>query len=190
MNRREALNRVALLLGGTIVGGTVFLEGCKTADKKMAVGLPLTKEQIAFLDEVAETIIPKTDTPGAKDAQVGQFMQTMVTDCYDEKDQKVFLEGITKIDEASDKAFKKDFMTITPEQRKELLTSIDKEAKDYVKAKKKEDPNHYFSLMKQLTLLGFFTSEPGATKALRYIAIPGKYEGCIPYKKGDKAWAT
>jgi len=190
MNRREALNRVALLLGGTIVGGTVFLEGCKTADKKMAVGLPLTKEQIAFLDEVAETIIPKTDTPGAKDAQVGQFMQTMVTDCYDENDEKIFLDGITKIDEASDKTFKKDFMTITPEQSKELLTSIDKEAKDYVKAKKKEDPNHYFSLMKQLTLLGFFTSEPGATKAFRYIAIPGKYEGCIPYKKGDKAWAT
>ena len=190
MNRREALNRVALLLGGTIVGGTVFLEGCKTADKKMAVGLPLTKEQIAFLDEVAETIIPKTDTPGAKDAQVGQFMQTMVTDCYDEKDQKIFLEGITKIDEASDKKFQKDFLTITPDQRKELLTAIDKEAKDYVKTKKKEDPNHYFSLMKQLTLLGFFSSEPGATKALRYIAIPGKYEGCIPYKKGDKAWAT
>ncbi len=190
MNRREALNRVALLFGGTIVGGTAFLEGCKTADKKMAVGLPLTKEQIAFLDEIAETIIPATDTPGAKEAKVGEFMQTMVTDCYDENDQKVFLEGLNKVNEASDKKFQKDFMTISPEQRKELLTEVDKEAKEYAKAKKKEDPNHYFSLMKQLTLLGFFSSEVGATKALRYVAIPGKYEGCIPYKKGDKAWAT
>jgi hypothetical protein len=190
MNRREALNRVALLFGGTIVGGTAFLEGCKTADKKMAVGLPLTKEQIAFLDEIAETIIPATDTPGAKEAKVGEFMQTMVTDCYDENDQKVFLEGLNKVNEASDKKFQKDFMTISPEQRKELLTEVDKEAKEYAKARKKEDPNHYFSLMKQLTLLGFFTSEVGATKALRYVAIPGKYEGCIPYKKGDKAWAT
>ena len=58
------------------------------------------------------------------------------------------------------------------------------------KAKKAEDPNHYFHLMKQLTLLGFFTSEPGANKALRYIAVPGHYDGCVPYKKGDKAWAT
>jgi len=190
MNRREALNQVALLLGGTIVGGSLFLEGCKTADKKMAVGLPLTKEQIAFLDEIAETIIPATDTPGAKAAQVGEFMQVMVTDCYEEKDQKIFLEGLNKINEASDKKYQKDFMAISPEQRKELLTGIDKEAKDYVAAKKKEDPNHYFSLMKQLTLLGFFSSEVGATKALRYVAIPGKYEGCIPYKKGDKAWAT
>jgi len=190
MNRREALSRVAIIMGGTIVGGVAFLEGCKTSDKKIAVGLPLTKEQIAFLDEIAETIIPATDTPGAKDAKVGEFMQVMVTDCYDEGDQKIFLAGITTVDVVSNKKFQKDFLSLSAEQRKELLTEVDKEAKDYAASKKKEDPNHYFTLMKQLTLLGFFSSEPGATKALRYIAIPGKYEGCIPYKKGDKAWAT
>ena len=78
----------------------------------------------------------------------------------------------------------------TPEQRKALLTEIDKEANAYNKSKKPEDPAHYFSLMKQLTLLGYFSSEIGATQALRYVAVPGRYEGCIPYKKGDKAWAT
>jgi hypothetical protein len=189
MNRREALNMVALLMGGAVVGGTAFLEGCKTADKKSIAALPMTKEQIAFLDEVAETIIPTTNTPGAKAAKVGEFMNTMVTDCYDENDQKVFLDGLAKIDEASQAAFKKDFMAITPEQRKELLSKTDKEAIDYVKNKKKEDPNHYFSMMKQLTLLGYFSSEVGATQALRYVPVPGKYEGCIDYKKGDKAWA-
>ncbi len=189
MNRREALNMVALLMGGTVVGGTVFLEGCKTADKKSVAALPLTKEQMAFLDEVAETIIPTTTTPGAKAAKVGEFMNTMVVDCYEEKDQKVFLEGLAKIDEASQAAYKKDFLSITPEQRKEMLSKIDKEAVDYGKSKKPEDPTHYFSLMKQLTLLGYFTSEVGATQALRYVAVPGKYEGCIDYKKGDKAWA-
>ena len=81
-------------------------------------------------------------------------------------------------------------MKATPEQRKEVLTSLDNERKDYQKNKKREDPNHYFSMMKQLTLMGYFTSKPGATQALRYVAVPGKYEGCIPYKKGDKAWAT
>jgi hypothetical protein len=80
-------------------------------------------------------------------------------------------------------------MKLNPEQRKELLTSIDKESKDYASKKKKEDPNHYFTLMKQLTLLGYFSSEVGATQALRYVAVPGKFEGCIDYKKGDKAWA-
>ena len=71
-----------------------------------------------------------------------------------------------------------------------LLVDLDKEAKEYQKTKKPEDPNHYFRMIKELTLMGFFTSEVGATKALRYVAVPGKYEGCIPYNKGDKAWAT
>lgn len=189
MNRREALNMVALLIGGSIVGGSAFLEGCKTADKKTAVALPLTAEQIAFLDEVAETIIPATNTPGAKAAKVGEFMHVMVTDCYTEKDQSIFIEGMGKLDEASDKKFKAAFMKLSPEQRKELLVEVDKDAKAFASSKKKEDPNHYFTLMKQLTLLGYFSSEIGATQALRYVPIPGRYEGCIDYKKGDKAWA-
>ena len=81
-------------------------------------------------------------------------------------------------------------MESTPEQRHDLLVDLDKEMKDYQKSKKETDPTHYFKMVKELTLLGFFTSEVGATKALRYVAVPGKYEGCIPYKKGDKAWAT
>lgn len=189
MNRRDALSRVALLVGGSIVGAEFFLSGCKSSDQKVS-GLPLTAAQIAYLDEIAETIIPATDTPGAKAAKVGAFMNTMVTDCYDEKNQKLFLEGMTKVNEACTKAHGHDFMKATPEQRKELLTALDKEALAWQQSKKPEDPTHYFSLMKQLTLLGFFTSETGATKTLRYIAVPGKYEGCIPYKKGDKAWAT
>jgi len=189
MNRRDALSRVALIMGGSIVGAEFFLSGCKAADKPV-VGFPLSEATIALLDEIAETIIPTTDTPGAKAAKVGAFMNTQVMDCYEEKDQKIFLEGLTKVDEACNKMHGHDFMKATPEHRKELLTALDKEAKDYQKSKKPEDPAHYFSMMKQLTLLGYFTSEIGATKALRYVAVPGKYEGCIPYKKGDKAWAT
>jgi hypothetical protein len=174
-----------------VVGGAAFLEGCKQADKAAALtGLPMSAETIAFLDEVAETIIPTTNTPGAKAAQVGAFMNTMVTDCYDEKDQKAFLAGIASIDQACEKAHGHNFMKATADQRKEVLTALDKEQKEYNKNKKEGDGNHYFSLMKQLTLLGYFSSEIGATQALRYVAVPGRYEGCIPYKKGDKAWAT
>jgi hypothetical protein len=189
MNRREALERVALLMGGTVIGGAAFLQGCKSTDTKSA-GFSITADQLAFLDEVAETIIPATSTPGAKAAKVGAFMQVMVTDCYDQKDQQVFVSGITEIDNASKKTFNKGFMEVTPEERTSLLNGINKELKAYNDSKKDGDPNHYFGLMKQLTLLGFFTSEVGATQALRYVAVPGKYEGCIPYAKGDKAWAS
>lgn len=189
MNRRDALSRVALIMGGTIIGAEAFLSGCKTSPSYGA-SLKFTPEEIAYLNEIAETIIPKTNTPGAKDAQVGEFMQIIVNDCYEEKDQKVFLEGMGKLDKACKDKQGKSFMDCTPEQRKEFLTALDKEAKDYSGKKKQDEPAHYFSMMKQLTLWGFFTSKPGATEALRYVPVPGKYEGCIPYKKGDKAWAT
>lgn len=190
MNRRDALSRVALLLGGTVIGGELFLSGCTSADKKIGQSVDFTADDLAYLDEIAETIIPATDTPGAKDAKVGQFMGVMVKDCYKPNEQKVFLEGMNKLNEASKKKFSGNgFMKITPEQRKELLNELDKEQKAYAKDKKKDDDPHYFTLMKQLTLLGYFTSEPGATKALRYVPVPGRFEACIPYKKGDKAWA-
>ena len=190
MNRRDALSRVALLLGGTVIGSEFFLSGCTTSDKKIGQSVDFTADDIAFLDEVAETIIPATDTPGAKAAKVGTFMTVMVKDCYDEKQQKIFLAGMTKLNETSTQKYNGNgFMKLTSEQRKELLNALDKEQKEYAKDKKKEDDPHYFTLMKQLTLLGYFTSEPGATKALRYVPVPGKFEACIPYKKGDKAWA-
>lgn len=187
MNRREAISSVALLLGGTILGAEAFLSGCKT---KSELGVSFSPGDVSFLDEVAETILPATSTPGAKTAKVGEFMTVMVRDCYEEKDQKVFMDGMKKLDEASKTKNGKSFVDSTPQQRHDLLVALDAEQKEYQKNKKEDDPTHYFRMMKELTLSGYFTSEVGATKALRYVAVPGKYEGCIDYKKGDKAWAT
>jgi Gluconate 2-dehydrogenase subunit 3 len=191
MNRRDALSRVALILGGTVIGANIFLEGCRPADKKVMTGLDFQPEDIAYLDEVADTILPDTaSSPGAKAAGVGTFMTVMVKDCYEEKEQKIFTEGMNKLQDACKKKNDKYFMECTPQQRHDLLVELDKEQKEDAKNKKKEDPQHYFRMMKELTLLGYFTSEIGATKALRYVESPGKYEACIPYKKGDKAWAS
>jgi hypothetical protein len=187
MDRREALSAIALLVGGTLVGAEAFLTGCKTTGKKEGL---FAAEDIALLDEVGETILPTTaSSPGAKEAKVGEFMRTMVTDCYDEDDQKAFTDGIGKLNDASKKKFDKEFMELAPNQRHDLLVELDKEARDYSANRKEKDPKHYFSLMKQLTVWGYFTSEAGATKALRYLPVPGKYIGDYPYKKGDKAWA-
>jgi glucoside 3-dehydrogenase (cytochrome c) hitch-hiker subunit len=190
MNRRDALARVGLLLGGTVVGAEMFLSGCKNPVPVGAAGINFSNDDVAFLDEVAETILPATDTPGAKEAKVGDFMTRIVRDCYTQPEQKVFVDGMQKLDAASKQKNGKSFMDSTPEQRHDLLVSLDKEASAYMASKKKDDPAHYFRMMKELTLWGYFTSEPGATKALRYVAVPGRYEGCIDYKKGEKAWAT
>ncbi|HEV9036691.1 MAG TPA: gluconate 2-dehydrogenase subunit 3 family protein [Puia sp.] len=192
MNRRDALTRVGLLLGGTVVGAEMFLSGCTNSPEKTIgmAGTNFSNDDIAFLDEIAETILPKTDTPGAKDAKVGEFMARIVKDCYTQDEQKTFLDGMKKLSDASKQQNGRPFLESTPEQRHDLLVALDKEQKAYTASKKEGDPTHYFRMMKELTLWGYFTSEPGATKALRYVAVPGKYEGCIDYKKGDKAWAT
>lgn len=186
INRREALSRVAIIMGGTVLGAEAFLTGCKTNTK----GVTFSQTDIDFLNEVGETILPATNTPGAKAANVGAFMQAMVSDCYEAKDQDIFMKGMEELNVASKKHHGKAFMESTPEERTAFLTELDKEAKEYQKNKKPEDPTHYFTMIKQLTLSGLFTSKIGATEVLRYVAVPGKYEGCVPYTKGEKAWAT
>ena len=186
MNRRELLKMVAAATGGVVIGGEFFLAGCKNPDAGVGESATFGESDIAFLDEVAETIFPKTSTPGAKDARVGQYMSVMVTDCYEAKDQLAFRDGMKKINEACDKMHKHGFMKASPEQRKELLVSLDKERAEYQKTKKKEDPNHYFQAFKQLTIMGYFTSKEGREGATNYQPVPGKYQGDIPYKKGDK----
>lgn len=188
MNRREAITAVAALMGGTVIGSNLFLTGCKNADKK-ATAVRLNVEHIAMLDEIADTIIPTTTSPGAKAAKVGEFMVVMVNDCYEEKNQKIFVEGLEKVDNASDKRFNKPFMEIDQQQRHDLLSEIDSDQKKYMKDKKDDEPSHYFQMMKELTLLGYFTSEVGATKALRFVDNPGRYDACITYKKGEGAWS-
>lgn len=219
MNRREALSRVSILLGGTIIGAEAFLTGCKSTTTKAAA---FSAEDIALLDEIGETIIPTTpDSPGAKAAQIGEFMKTIVNDCYAANQQKAFTEGIETFKKAVKDKTKKDFMALSPAERTAFLTELDAEAKaflnsdDYKKKKEEFDRKqnewvdaevakknfgavkiketyspHYFAMMKQLTLWGYFSSKPGATQALRYLETPGKYDGAYPYKKGDKAWAT
>ena len=98
MNRKEALSRVGLLLGGALVGSSIFLEsGCKSNPKQ--VNDLFNQDQVNLFNEIAETILPATTTPGAKEAKVGEFMTVMVKDCYTKADQQIFLEGLIQIDE-------------------------------------------------------------------------------------------
>lgn len=216
MNRRDAVQYISLLVGGTIVGGSAFLSGCKS---KTGVSMVFSDADVSLLNEIAETILPTTKTPGAKAAKVGQFMTVMVNDCYEAPDQKIFHEGLAKLDDECKNKNGKSFMESTPQQRHDLLVALDKKVKDennkineYTNSltpeertkmtlqknftgedplaeKRRANPDYYFQMMKELTLLGYFTSEIGCTQARRYVERPGSYNGDLPYKKGDKAFA-
>lgn len=190
MNRREAVRRVTFLLGGalTISGTGAFAEvfaaspGNRTETKSI-------ESQEALIAEIADTIIPDTKgVPGAKAAGLGPFIVMMLQDCYTSDIQKQFAGGLMKVDEVSQSRFKKSFTALTLNEREEIFKLFKAEAEEQRRAK--IATSNFFPLIYELTCLGYFTSEVGATKALRYVHIPGKYESCIPLQPGQKAWAT
>ncbi len=256
ISRREAVRRVGALLGGVaFVGGGGLLAACERGERPAAAAAggykpvgQFSAQDVALLDEIADTILPTTaKSPGAKAAATGPFMALMVTDTYKAREQQVFRDGLRKLDEASRKAANVGFMQATPQQRLALLTQLDREQKSYtdrraaaIKAaaagkpatgpgappegtsaqlgqeaagdsadknlsdQRQENagtgdvasgvvaadaPPHYFRMMKELAMLGFFTSEIGYTKAMRYVEAPGRFDPCVPYVQGQTAWA-
>lgn len=210
LTRREVVRRVSALLGGTaLVGQSALLAGCAASDVRStsadvpaarAAVRPLTREQLfaaedlALLDEIAETILPATSTPGAKAAGVGPFIATMVADCYDGRDQALFRDGLRAIERECEAMHGVSFMTAQPTQRTALLESFDREqfGRGRRQARRSAvDPlPHCFRMMKELTLLGYFTSEVGYTQAMRYVETPGRFDPCVPWTPGEKAWAS
>jgi hypothetical protein len=195
-----------------IVGGATLIAGDRllavsfsprAMEQAMAQGTPLfSAADVALLDEIAETILPETSTPGAKAAKVGAFIALSVTDVYDPGEQQVFQQGLRQFDAACRQAYAVSFMAATPAQRLALVEALDREQhavmedrapKRRVRAPAPPDapaePAHYFRMLKELTLLGYFTSEIGYTKAMRYTESPGRYDPDVPHAPGDKTWA-
>lgn len=186
INRRDALKSVVLMMGGTMVGANVILTGCAPEDK--IEGLDFSSADLAYMDEIGEAIIPTTDTPGAKAAGIGTFMAMMVKDTYDKEQQETFINGLNSLKKDFKADVGKDFMKATVDERTAYLNELNRKAIEEFNSGNKTPA--YIGMLKDLTVLGYFTSEIGATQALRYVETPGKYDPCIDYKKGDRAWAT
>ncbi len=186
MDRREALKRTALIMGGVISAPTlsVLMNGCNTPSKHGG-GAQFTGDEKNMIKEMTDIIIPRTDTPGAVDAKVPDFVVMMVQECYPKDDQDAFHDGLAAYNKWCEKHFEKEFMNLDDEQKEKAVTRLDKEV---LTGETDDDSLNFYRTLKELTMLGFFTSETGATETLRYKQTPGDYEGCIPYEKGDKAW--
>ena len=188
ISRRDAIQRVTMLLGGVaLVDGERILTALPGAAARQAGAAQgtgtFTREEVAFLDEVAETILPETGTPGAKAARTGAFMALMVADAYTPRNREIFRDGMLRLDEACKRDHGTTFVLAGPAERLALLRRLDAEQKASVNAV------HYFRLMKELALLGYFTSEIGYRQAMRYVETPGRYDPCAPHKPGEKIWA-
>ena len=190
MNRREAVMRATFLLGGAITfsGFGAFAEVLSPVAGNGSESKSIASQE-ALIAEIADTIIPDTKgVPGAKAAGLGPFIVMMMQDCYTADIQKHFADGLMRVDEVSQSNYKKPFTSLTLKEREEIFKFFKSEAQTQIAAG--TTPSHFFQLIYELTCLGYYTSEIGATKALRYVHIPGRYESCIPLQPGQKAWAT
>jgi hypothetical protein len=185
ISRREAVRRIALLMGGAMVGSEALLRGDPVPGK---AGGGFTDGDVALLDAIGDTIVPDTDIPGAGSVGIGAFMAMMVTDCYSGAEHEVFRKGLVQIDDACRARCGAPFIGSAPAQRTALAIALDAEQRAHSEKKAPDDPPHYFRMMKELALLGYFSSELGCTRAVRYIEVPGAYHGDIPYTKGERAW--
>ncbi|MGO4878000.1 gluconate 2-dehydrogenase subunit 3 family protein [Pedobacter psychrotolerans] len=200
MDRRDLLKSIAILTGGTLIGADALLSSFTYPNSK-AIGI-LSQNQISLLNELGETILPGTaKSQGARAANVGALINTIVSDCYTKAQQTTFLTSLTQVNADILKSFKKPFLSASKAEKHNFLTVLDQQAYDFQKEKQQKDreskkdnekfvatPNHYFTGLKQLILWAYFNSEIGATEALRFVSVPTRYEGCVPYHKGDRAW--
>ncbi|MGI9220648.1 MAG: gluconate 2-dehydrogenase subunit 3 family protein [Woeseiaceae bacterium] len=194
ISRREAILRVSAMLGGVaLVGQSAMLAGCaesETGDEVAVAPHSLFKQsEIALLDEIADTILPETSTPGAKAAGVGPFIAMMVVDTYYEADQQIVRDGLNSLQALCQDSYGADFQNVTAAERLMLVEKLDAEQHAYMENREEGASSHYFRMLKELTLLGYFTSEIGYTQAMRYAETPGQYDPCAPYAPGDKSWA-
>jgi len=180
MNRREAL----LLLAGTAALPESLMAMGRAVHQRIRAGTlrVLTPHQNETVATIAELIIPKTDTPGARDAGVPAWIEVMLADWGDDNQRKAFTSGLANVDARSRKAFGKDFIGCTPDQQTEILQDLDYELAQARDAKTDTSGN-FFGMMKWLTLTGYYTSEIGATSEQHYRVVPGRYEPCYPLEQ-------
>jgi len=186
IDRKEAIKRAGLLLGGVMFAPNILgvLNGCTASPGDWTPTL-FSNDQARIVTALADVILPADDSPSASDLGVPKFIETMVNEVYSEVQQREFLEGLDK--------FADDYRA---DIQSEFAVGNDTDKYDFTYYQNRlaveEDParNPFFLSFKELTLLGYFTTEVGASEVLRYQAVPGTYEGCIPYDEVGKTWAT
>lgn len=190
MKRKKAIGTILLAGGATVVGfsGYEWFTLTKSPDKNYLIS------KKSLLAELAETIIPATDTPGAKEAGAVEFMLPMLNECTDNKTLNRFIRGLQDLEEYTRSHYKQEFSACSSPDREAILqwaeqnSTVSNSLLDKIKSKFSGRP--FFEMLKTYTVYGYCISEKGASLGMRYVAVPGKYLSCIPLEPNQTSWAT
>ena len=182
MNRREAVKATTALLGGVMLGSSGILTACSAGRRNAPSGV-LSHDDEVLAEEIADTLLPSTaSSPGAKAAAVGATMNLLLTDCYKPDAQERVVNGLKEFRVTCESRCGGGFASLPRQQREQLLREIDAEGQKNV-------DTHYFPLLRELAHGAYFSSQVGVTQALRYVPVPGRFDGCVALTPGQPAWA-
>ena len=193
MNRRDAVKAIGVLLGTAVTPAVARAVGA--GYRAPAPGVPLrvlTRHQGALLATLTELIIPATDTPGARAARVDAFIDGLLADVFTAEEREQFVAGLADVDARARGAHGATFLETTPEQQVALLTAMQANAQaqsDQQRSRSRSRPRPFFTWLKELTLVGYYTSEIGASQELRYVHVAGRYDGDVPYRRIGRAYS-
>lgn len=190
MDRREALRRLALIAGGTASLSTLpaVVSGCHGGDGEGWEPEVLTAHQNDLVISMSDHIIPRTETAGARDVYVNRFIDTLLGESFLPEERETFLKGLDGTEERCKQEQGLGFLDCSFEQQRDFLSSLDDLAFDNSGDNEGQVPS-FFRRFKELTLIGYYTSEVGASEELKINIIPGRYDGCVPYKEVGRAWS-
>jgi len=187
MERRDVLRLLAT--GAALQLAPHKLFAMMREARSFIQGQPLPRtlnvHQFATVKAMAEMILPRTDTPGASDAGVAEFIDLMLTEWYDESERTRFLGGLADVDSLSNALFVKEFTGCTEAQRSQILIALGEKMVESEDARRSRSTEmgasgdiDFYPMLRQLTLTAYYTSEAGATQELHFEVIPGVYQGC------------
>jgi hypothetical protein len=188
ISRREAIRRATVIAGGVALVGSGALVACTSEKREPARGdsarsSALDGDDRALAESIADTILPDTAaSPGARAAGAGAAMNLLLTDCYDEDAQRRVRDGLAELRARCRAQCGAGFATLAQPERERILREIDAESR-------KAGGKHWFDLVHELSTRAYFSSEVGTTRALRWMLVPGRWEGCVPLEPGQPAWA-
>ena len=169
MKRRESLKYLSLSMG-SLLSLPAWANGWNS-DTVATQTFQMSPKNEALLAEIVETIIPTTDTAGAKTLGVHQFIQKIVADCLDKPSKDVFQQGLTMLDEQMKKNYSNSFVECSPQQRLEAMKKLE--------ADKTNELSKFYGMVKGLTIQGYLSSEYVMVNHYNYKMIPDKYQPCI-----------
>lgn len=192
ITRREAIRRTGMIMGGVIFAPNLLgvLQGCTARVDPNWTPQLFTNNQARLVIALSDVIIPEDDAPSASQAGVPAFIESMVMDVYKEEQREMFLRGLDQFSSDASAALEGDFISMTDDTKFEYTYNMNRAAIDAGRSGANNGEKPFILIFRELTILGYFTSEPGATQVLRYQPVPGEYRGCVPFEEIGRTWAT